>query len=99
MIESRPVKVTFDAKQKVTGLKVIASLDAGNEFGEAAVEVVTRNVQIATGPGPAEIPTDIKSRPIVRRCGSGRGWCLYRHVRGVRGNAHANCNKRDASEN
>src|SRR5271165_1847129 len=27
MIESRPVKVTFDAKQKVTGLKVIASLD------------------------------------------------------------------------
>jgi hypothetical protein len=49
----------------VAGLKVVTSLDARNEFGKAAVEVVTRNVQIATGPGPAEIPTDIESRPIV----------------------------------
>jgi len=61
MSESRPVKVTFDAKQKVAGLKVTASLDAGNELGEAAVEVVTRNVQIAARRRPAEIPTDIKS--------------------------------------
>src|SRR5262249_17432401 len=29
----------------------------------------------------------------------GRGWCLYRHVGGVRRDAHANCNKRDATEN
>ena len=61
MIESRPVKVPFDAKQKVTGLKVITSLDAPNELGEAAVEIVAWNVQIAAGPCPAEIPTDIKS--------------------------------------
>ena len=61
MIESRPVKVTLNAKQKVAGLKVIASLSASNKFGKPAVEVVAWNVQIAAGPGPAEIPTDIKS--------------------------------------
>jgi hypothetical protein len=61
MIESCPVKVTFDTKQKVTGLKVIASLETANEFGEAAVEVVAWNGQIATGPRPAEIPANIKS--------------------------------------
>jgi hypothetical protein len=73
MIESCPIKIAFDAKQKMTGLNVIASLDAGNEFGKAAVEIVAWNVQVATGPCPAEIPADIKSRPIIWRCGSGRG--------------------------
>src|SRR5215472_12011536 len=43
MIESRPVKITFDANQKVTGLKVIATLDTGNKLGEPAIEVVARN--------------------------------------------------------
>jgi hypothetical protein len=61
MIESRPVEITFDTKQKVTGLNVVASLGAANKFGEAAVEVVAWNGQIATGPRPAEIPADIKS--------------------------------------
>ena len=60
MIESRPVKITFDAKQKVTGLKVITSLDTGNKFGEPAIEIVAWNSQIATGPRPAEITANIK---------------------------------------
>jgi len=61
MIKRRPVEITFDAKQKVTGLNVIASLDAGNKFGESAVEVIAWNCQIATGPRPAKIPAKIKS--------------------------------------
>src|SRR5215472_8300556 len=61
MIESGPVKITFDAKQKVTGLNVIASLDTRNKLGEAAVEIVAWNIRIAAGPRPAEIGTDIKS--------------------------------------
>ena len=61
MIESGPVKITFDAKQKVTGLNVITSLDTGNKLGEAPVEIVAWNIQIAAGPRPAEIPADIKS--------------------------------------
>ena len=46
MIESRPVKIAFDANQKVAGLKVVASLDTANEFGEPAVEIVAWNIQI-----------------------------------------------------
>jgi len=61
MIESRPVEITFDAKQKVTGLKVVASLKTRNKLGEPAVEIVAWNSQIATGPRAAEIPTNIKS--------------------------------------
>src|SRR5215469_6413939 len=61
MIESRPVKIAFDANQKVAGLKVVASLDTANEFGEPAVEIVAWNIQITAGPCPAEIPADIKS--------------------------------------
>jgi hypothetical protein len=37
---------------------VITNLNAANKFGEAAIEVVTGNVQIATGPRPAKIPAD-----------------------------------------
>jgi len=92
MIKSRPVEITLDAKQKVTGLNIITSLDAADEFGEAAVEIVVWNVQIAAGPRPAEIPADIKSRPIVRRCRSGRWRRFDGHVRGVSRNTHAECN-------
>jgi hypothetical protein len=28
MIESRPIEIAFDAKQKVTGLEIITGLDA-----------------------------------------------------------------------
>lgn len=52
----------------MAGLKVITSLDAGNKLRKAAVEAVTWNIQIATGPS-AEIPTDIKSWSVVWRCG------------------------------
>src|SRR6516162_5341780 len=93
MIKSRPVEITLDAKQKVTGLNIITSLDAADEFGEAAVEIVVWNVQIAAGPRPAEIPADIKSRPIVRRCRSGRWWRFDGHVRGASRNARAERNK------
>src|SRR6516162_4190629 len=61
MIESGPVKITFNAKQKVTGLEVITSLDTANELGEPAVEVVAWDGQIATGPRPAKISANIKS--------------------------------------
>src|SRR6516164_5457350 len=67
MIKSRPVEITLNAKQKMTGLNVIASLDTANKLRKAAIEIITRNVQIATGPRPAEIPANIKSRPIVWR--------------------------------
>jgi hypothetical protein len=99
VIESRPVEITFDAIQEISGLKIVSSLNAANELSEAAVEIVSWDVQVPARPRPAEIAADIKSRPVVWRCGSGRGRRLYRHLRGLRGDAHANCNNRDASEN
>ena len=69
MIESRPIEIAFDAKQKVTGLEIITGLDAADEFGDAAIEIVAGNVQAAVGPSPAEVGADIKTGPVVgRRC-------------------------------
>jgi hypothetical protein len=56
VIESRPVEITFDAIQEISCLKIVSSLNAANELSETAVEVVAWNVQIATGPRPAELP-------------------------------------------
>ena len=69
MIETRPIEITFDAKQKVTGLEIITGLDAADEFGDAAIKIVAGNIQAAVGPCPAEVGADIKSGPVVgRRC-------------------------------
>src|SRR5262249_7075760 len=43
MAEGRSVEVAFDAKQKMTRLKIVAGLNATNEFGKAAVEIVVWN--------------------------------------------------------
>ena len=67
MIETRPIEIAFDAKQKVTGLEIIPGLDAADEFGDAAIEIVAGNIQAAFGPSPAEVGANIKSGPIVRR--------------------------------
>src|SRR5215510_4344049 len=74
MPERRSIEICLDTKQKMTGLEVIARLYAANEFGEAAVEIVVWNIQIAAGPRTPDIRADIKSRPVIgrRRNGSRR---------------------------
>ena len=61
MSQSRPIEFTFDAKQKVPGLDVVARLNATNEFAEAAIQIVVRNVQAAVGPCPTEVGAHIRS--------------------------------------
>src|SRR5215831_7646625 len=61
MAESCPVEIALNAEQKVAALKIIASLNATNELGDAAVEIVVWNIQAAAGPRSAEIRANIKS--------------------------------------
>src|SRR5262249_41676948 len=63
--ETGPIEITFKAKQKMTCLNVVAKLDAANELCDAAIEIVTWNVQTAAGPRPTEMRAIIKSGPIV----------------------------------
>src|SRR5262249_8098046 len=65
--ETRPIEITFNTKQEVTRLNVVAKLDAANELGDAAIEIVARNVQAAAGPRPTEVHAEIESGPAVRR--------------------------------
>src|ERR1044071_9232222 len=44
MIEACPIEVAFDTKQKATGLKIISSLNATDELGDAAIKIVAGNV-------------------------------------------------------
>src|SRR5262245_26959990 len=39
VVEARPVEIAFDAKEKVTSLEIITSLDAADEFGDATVKI------------------------------------------------------------
>jgi hypothetical protein len=94
--ETRPIEITFNTKQEVTRLNVVAKLDAANELGDAAVEIVARNVQAAAGPRAAEIRAIIKSRPVVRRFWQGSRF--HRHVCGVRSNTHTDYKKCNAPE-
>ena len=68
MTKAGSIELTFDTKQKVTGLEVIARLHAANEFGEATVQIIAGNVQAAVGPTSAEVGAQIEPRPIVGRC-------------------------------
>ena len=61
MTKSRPVEITFHAKQKMAGLEIVAGLNATDEFGDAAIQIVGWNVQAAIGPRPTEICAKIKS--------------------------------------
>src|SRR5262245_53935883 len=91
MAESRSIKVSFDAKQKMTGLEIITGLNATNELGETAIKIVVWNIQVAAGPRSAEIRADIKSRPVVGRH-EDRNWhCFRRHVGGMSDNAPTDC--------
>lgn len=69
MIETRPIEIAFDAKQKVTGLEIVTGLDAADELGDAAIKIVAGNIQAAVGPCTAEVGAHIKSGPIVGRRG------------------------------
>ena len=61
MTETGPIELTFDTKQKVTDLEVIARLYAANEFAEATIQIVVRNNQEASvRPSPAEVGAHIK---------------------------------------
>jgi len=60
MTKAGSIELTFDTKQKVTRLEVIARLHASNEFAQAAIQIVARNVQAAVGPTSAEIGAHIK---------------------------------------
>ncbi len=60
MTKAGSIELTFDTKQKVTGLEVIARLHAANEFAEPAIQIVAGNVQAAVGPSPAEVGAHIK---------------------------------------
>ena len=55
------VEVSLNAKQKVAGLKVVSRLNAADEFGEAAIKIVVRDIQATVGPGAAEIRAHVKS--------------------------------------
>jgi hypothetical protein len=46
---------------------IITGLDAADELGEAAIQIVAGNVQAAVGPSPAEVGAHIKPGPIVGR--------------------------------
>src|SRR5262245_28229666 len=96
MAERRPLNIACDAQQQVTGLKIISSLNAPNELGEAAVDIVVWNIQIAAGPRPDEIRANVKSRPVVWRHYNRER--LRRHIRSMRYDASADCNKCDAAE-
>jgi hypothetical protein len=69
MTESCAVEIAFDTKQQVTSLKIISSLNATDELGEAAVETVVWNIETAVRPRSTEIRADIKSRPVIWRWG------------------------------
>src|SRR5262245_51801031 len=96
MAEGRAVEFSLDAKQKMAGLEIVTSLNATNELGEAAVKIIVWNIQIAAGPRTAEIRADVKSRPVVRRRDNRQR--LRRHIRSMRYDASADCNKCDAAE-
>jgi len=55
MTKSRPIEITFRTKQKMAGLEIVAGLNVTDENGNAAIQVVTRNVQAAIGSSPTEI--------------------------------------------
>src|SRR5215813_11069656 len=55
MTKTDPIEITFNAKQEVTRLNVIAKLDSADELGEAAIKSVVWNIKAAAGPRPAEI--------------------------------------------
>ena len=98
MTEAGSIELTFDTKQKVAGLEVIARLHASNEFGQAAIQIVAGNVQAAVGPSSTEVGTNIKPSPIIQRC---RDWCFVyrsfdRQVGRKSGSAQQSC--RDANE-
>src|SRR5262249_33384494 len=59
MIESSPVESAFHTIQEITRLKIISGLNAANELGEAAIEIIAGNVQVPACPCPAEIAADI----------------------------------------
>jgi hypothetical protein len=43
------------------GLKIISGLNAADELGQAAVEIVAGNIQVAACPRSTEIPAGLKS--------------------------------------
>src|SRR4029077_21141674 len=75
-------------------LKIVASLNAANKLGEAAVEIVAGNVQVTAGPRGADIRAHVKSRPVVRRSGNGRGRRFSRDVGSMSHDGHAYSSKR-----
>src|SRR5262245_59184069 len=83
MTKSRSIEITFDTEQQVTQLKIVASLNATNELGETAIEIVAGNVQVTAGPRGAEIRAHVKARPVVRRDHNRCRRCFCRHVGGM----------------
>ena len=68
MIETRPIEIAFNSKQKLTGLEIITGLDAADEFLVIpAIKIITGNrFQVAVGPSPArESGAHIKPGPLV----------------------------------
>ena len=61
MTKSRPIEITFHAEQELAGLEIVAGLNATDEFGGAAIQIVARDVEAAGGPRPTEIRAKIKS--------------------------------------
>src|SRR6476646_10960032 len=94
MIEGRPIKITFDAEQKVTGLEIITGLNAADEFGDAAIKIIAGNVRAAVGPSPAEVGADIKTGPVV---GRRRDWSPV--DRGLWGQVRCKRSRAEQSEN
>jgi hypothetical protein len=61
VVETSPVKISFNAKEEVTRLKVIADLSAPNEFRYAPIKIVAGDCQGLVSPSSAEVGSQIKS--------------------------------------
>ena len=44
----------------MAGLEIVAGLNATDEFGQPAIQIVARNVQAAAGPPATDIYANIK---------------------------------------
>jgi hypothetical protein len=76
----------------------LASQPFANGFLSKDAIAALEDDTVAYSASPGNPAASVWASIIPQRRGCRRGRCLYRHVRGERGDAYANGNKRDASE-
>ena len=55
MIETRPVEIAFDSKQKMTGLEIVTGLDAADELADAAIKIVAGKFRLPLVHAPPKL--------------------------------------------